>query len=155
MPAKYWRFEGGYQEASEPTPDPAAPCQQIMAGWNCVPNNSPWGCAPCGYPGWLPPGPFAPGPVYINGLQTPPPAYGVVSPPPPNADPTLPPAPPEDGKKGEEKKKNKCKEKKENPYAPPKMPEGCNYMFDKEHTMLHIFNKTHAVWEEKYKKEPK
>ena len=116
-----------------------------------MPNYQPWGCAPWGYLGCSPQAQFIPGPVYINGLQSPPPAYGVVSPSSPDAAAKPPPAPAEDGKKEDKKSKGK----KENVYAPPKMPGGCNYMFDKEHTMLHIFSKTHAVWEEKYRKEPK
>ena len=91
-----------------------------------------------------------PGPIYINGLATPPPAYGNVSPPPPDADGNLPPAPPK-----EDKKDAKKKERKANPAAPPKMPEGCNYMYDQSHTMLHIFCKTHPVWEAEYKNAPK
>jgi hypothetical protein len=78
-----------------------------------------------------------------------------VSPPPPDADGKLPSPPPKDDKKGEKKGEAKKKEKKENPCAPPKMPDGCNYMYDKSHTILHIFCKTHPVWEDKYKNAPK
>lgn len=152
MPAKYWRFEGGYQDAPEPEPEPPAP-YPMMAGWNCVPNYaSPWGGGPWGYPGWQPPQAFMPGPVYINGLQTPPPVYANLSPPPPDVDENLPSAPPEDDE--EKKKEEKCKKKK-NYYAPPSMPPHCNYMFDNEHTILHIFNRTSEVWKEKYKNENK
>jgi hypothetical protein len=96
-----------------------------------------------------------PGPIYINGLQTPPPQYEAVSPPPPDSDGNLPPPPPKDDKKDEKKDESKKKETKENPAAPPKMPQGCNYMYDKNHTMLHIFCKTHPVWESKYNDTPK
>jgi hypothetical protein len=100
-----------------------------------------------------------PGPIYINGLMSPPPEYDKLSPPPPDVDGRPPPAPPKREKK-EEKKDNvktdeqKKKEKKQNLNALPKMPPGCNYMVDRDHTMLHIFSKTSPIWEAKYKDSP-
>ena len=148
MPAQYWRFDGAYQDA----PEPPAPCQLIMAGCvqTCPP---PWACSPWqGFPGWQFPPAYIQGPIYVDGLATPPPAYGVVRPPPPDAGEKLPPPPTEEAKKYGKKDVPK---RKENPATPPKMPEGANYMFDREHTMLHIFGNTHPVWEPKYKDAPR
>ena len=128
-PARYWRADGGYQDAPPP---------QAMAPYYCMPNFAPWWCQP-----WQQQG-YANTPYPVAGLCTPPPAYGQQSPPPP----PLPPAPTQEYKKKEEEK-----EKKGNSYAPPKMPNGANYMFDRHHTMVHVFNKAAAVWEEKYRKE--
>lgn len=158
MPAQYWRFNGGLKDAPEPAPPP--PCQPIMAGWNCVQNwAQPWIATPVGYRGCRPPPQFVRGPVYFNGIATPPPPYAYVNPlpaygnlsppPPPDAEENSTPTPP-----AEERPKKK-KGKKENYYAPPKLPDHCNYMFDREHTILNIFNKTHQVWEDKCKDQPK
>ena len=101
-----------------------------------------------------------PGPVYIKGLRLPPPEYKKLSPPPPGVYGNLLPAPPKLEKKEEKKDDAKAKDekkekpKKENRNAPPKMPGGCNYMFDKHHTMVHIFNKASPIWDDKYKGVP-
>ena len=88
------------------------------------------------------------GPVPVEGVYSCPQAmsspwggpYGFGGPPPPYA--AAPPA---------EKKEEKKEEKLENPDAPPKLDEGVNYMLHNGHTMLHIFNKAAAVWDEKYR----
>lgn len=99
------------------------------------------------------------GPVPVNGVyscpQAMPPqcwgpyAFGGGTPPPPY----LPPAPAAKEEEKEQKAEEKKEEKIKNPDAPPKLDEGVNYMFDKGHTMLHIFNKAAPIWEEKYQKQ--
>lgn len=54
--------------------------------------------------------------------------------------------------KAEVEKAEKDK-KKENVVAAPKLPKQANYLFDKEHTMVHIFNKAAPVWTAKYREE--
>ncbi|KAK3709995.1 hypothetical protein LTR37_010614 [Vermiconidia calcicola] len=139
--ARHWRADGGYQDAPEP-PTPVPVCLPAMY---CYPGYgpgygggyNPWMCQPyyqC--PPYQQYQNYVEGPVGIAGLYTPPPPYGNLSPPPP------PPAPPKEEKKDGEQKDKRC--------APPKLPEGANYLFDKDNTMLHVFSKAAPIWTEKY-----
>lgn len=87
------------------------------------------------------PGAYQQGPIGIAGLCAPVPIASPAAVAPVQAV-TAPASPP--------KKKRKPKN---NPWAPPKLDDGVNYMFPKEedHTMLHIFNKAAPVWKEKYR----
>ena len=131
---RYWRADGGYQDVFAPPQAAPMANPQMMF---CYPSYLPyWPQAQGGY---------IQGPIGIGGLYSPPPPYASPVPP---AQVPLPPCPPVECKKEEEKKPG-------NLYAPPALPHGANYMFDKgeNHTMLHIFNKAAPVWTEKYRNE--
>lgn len=62
----------------------------------------------------------------------------------------------EEAETGKEKAEGKGQEKtkkKENVAAPSKLPKHANYMFDQEHTMIHVFSKAAPIWTDKYRKE--
>ena len=146
-PAYYWRADGGYQEVSE-----AQPQQPIATMCGCQLKNAvsmPTFLYP-GFAPWMLPQGYMQGPIGVHGLSSPPPPYHAN--PVANAEPCTLPAPavqapskPPDAPKKEEHKK------KENPWAPPEHPHGANYLFDSEHTMLHIFQKAAPIWTEKYR----
>lgn len=178
MPSKqvrYWRADGGYQDVPPPPPPPQVPQPMRMYwiqtpyGWQmspyCQPQCPP-GYSPYPTPQELPPAyqqcapqRFVQGPIPIAGLCTPPPDYRKLSPPPPAL-----PSPPmhekkeEDGEEDDESEvveivEVKKKKKQHNEAAPPKLVKHGNYMYDKAHTMVHIFNKAAPVWTDKYRKE--
>lgn len=147
-PAHTWRANGGYQDVKES----ATPEQKPGMYW------PPWYCTQ--WAGQQ----YVRGPVPVNGVYSHPQAmppqwigpYGVGyagpsggTPPPPY----VAPAPAAEKAKDEKAAETEEEKKVENPNAPPKLDEGVNYMFDKEHTMLHIFNKAAPIWEEKYQKQ--
>ena len=159
--ARYWRADGGYQDvpaaqATPAAPPPGYPFYQMatMQPYQCYPGYQQWQCQPqpeadyqrFQYQWQCQPNGYIQGPIGVGGLWLPPPRYEDVSPPPPSPW-CCPPAPPKEDKKKDEKKDDK----KGNPYAPPKLPEGANYLFDKENMMVHIFNKAAPVWSEKYR----
>lgn len=98
------------------------------------------------------------GPVPIGGIYSQPqwcgppafiwPGHTAATPPPPYAA-----VAPEVKEEKKEPKKEEKDKKPENLCAPPQLDRGVNYMFDTEHTMLHIFNKAAPIWEEKYHKQ--
>ncbi|KAK5168614.1 uncharacterized protein LTR77_005923 [Saxophila tyrrhenica] len=111
---------------------------------------------------------YVEGPIPIARLYSPPPEYGRVSPPPPPLAPAAVPEKEKESKEDEEKEEQpaeeggpeqeiEVKEKKKQERAPvarlPKLEKHTNYLFDKEHTMVHVFNKAAPVWMEKYRKE--
>ena len=131
-----WRADGGYQ------PSPGSMPQLF-----CPPNLA-----------FKEPLAFVPGPL---------PVHGVVSAPTPGC-PGLCPIRvpkilkglirPKDNDDDNNKKKRKSSDKDEpgdnpdiNPDYPPTLRPGINYMFPKEHTILHIFNKASPIWEKKYR----
>lgn len=109
---------------------------------------------------WPTPNWWMQGPIPLNGLYTPTPPPQYVHTPPPGEGVYLPPAVAGEKTAAEPKEKKEEKEDEEekdgkpkNAAAPPGLQEGENYMFDQEHTMLHIFNKAAPVWAEKYRTE--
>ena len=102
-------------------------------------------------------GSFVQGPIPLAALLASRPPYAPLigqpsSPAQAQVDAQTPPSPPAAEPKKDEKKDDKKEDKKEpNAYAPTELPEGVSYMFDNEHTMLHIFNKAAPIWTEKYR----
>jgi len=131
----YWRADGGLQnvpEDSGPSAETLVLYQQYAAML----------CSELCLPQWMRPQRFVCGPVGLAGLVGPPVTYAsnaavvskddaVESPPPPVED--------------------RAVKKKPNPWAPPKLEPGINYMFDVEHTSIHIFKKAAPIWTEKYR----
>ena len=156
--AKWWRADGGYQDVPEERqqPDQANMClcqgfgRGVGPGYEYThafnPTFAPW---------MMPQTSFIRGPIGIAGLSSPPPPppYAPLGGPAPVCAPPIACAPPEPEKKdkNEEKNEEKKKKKQENLWAPPKLPDGANYMFDGEHTTIHIFRKAAAIWTEKYR----
>jgi len=131
----YWRADGGLQdvpEESEPSAETLEPYQQYAAMLYSEPF----------LPRWMRPQRFVCGPVGLAGLVGPPATYAsnaaVVS----KVDAIEPPSLPVE---------DKVAKKKPNPWAPPKLEPGTNYMFDVEHTSIHIFKKAAPIWTEKYR----
>ena len=151
--ARTWRADGGYQNVPQAAPAAQSAQQQAAMYW------PPWYCTQwagqqcvrgpvpvaglSSYPAQMPywQAGYVPPQFQIPSAGTPPPPY---------------PAPAPCDKK-EEKTDEKTDEKEEekvvNPYAPPTLGPGVNYLFDNGHTMLHIFSKAAKIWEPKYEKE--
>ena len=137
-PARYWRADGGYQDVTLTAAPPPPYAATARPDMFFFPPGAQW-CVQQPY--------FLNMPIGIQGVCSPPPAYSPLS-------LRLTPRPPT-GEKEEGQEEEEKKEKKVILYAPPKVDKETIYMFDKpgNHTMLHIFNKGAPVWEEKYKKE--
>jgi len=104
---------------------------------------------------------YLPGPIGIGGVYIPPQTVqegaGGIPRPSPRPAPPSPPAPPPNSPQkrkgddeGDAEKKVKKPKKKPNPYAPPPLRPGVNFLFPRETTQLHVFKKAAKVWDKKY-----
>lgn len=145
----YWRADRGYQTVPEDLPRPpthsALTVQvQQQANMSYYPSG-PWMYQYQYQYQYQQPTSWLQAPVPLGGLATPPPPYAQA----PQAYLQPPPPPPPQVKKKDAPKKEE-KKKPANPDAPPALPQHANYMYEREHTMLHIFKKAAPVWAEKY-----
>ena len=156
--AKWWRAEGGYQDVPAKREEAAVvvspPPQASMCFCQTYERPYAFPFGPTFTPWLMPQGGYVQGPIPVAGLSSPPPPYITAGEPAATCAPPQVCAPPEAEKK-EDKEDKKCEEKKVekrvNPWAPPKLPVGANYLFDGDHTMVHIFKKAAPIWTEKYR----